>query len=194
MKFTPAMFDVWMRLLHGTPASVLWLSAARDTMQDNLRRAAAARDVDPQRLIFAPRLAASADYLARIGVADLFLDTLPYNAHSTACDALYAGLPVVTCAGASFASRVAGSLLRAVGLPELVTADLAQYETRALALANDPAHREALRRHLTHARDHSALFDADRFRRHIETAYRRMHEMKRAGDAPRAFSVEPVSA
>jgi predicted O-linked N-acetylglucosamine transferase (SPINDLY family) len=194
MKFTPAVFDVWMRLLRQVDGSVLWLSAARDTMQDSLRGAATARGIDPHRLIFAPRIGASADHLARLALADLFLDTLPYNAHSTACDALYAGLPMVTCAGATFASRVAGSLLRAAGLPDLVTADLAEYEALALALAGDPVRRDVLRRRLNEARSTSALFDATRFRRHIEAAYARMHEIACAGEAPRAFSVEPVSA
>src|SRR5213078_1040262 len=111
--------DVWMRLLARVQGSVLWLSTMNDLAQANLRRAAAARGVAPERLIFAPFVERVEDHLARQRVADLFLDTLPYNAHSTACDALFAGLPVLTCAGNSFPARVAASVLHAIGIPEL---------------------------------------------------------------------------
>ena len=138
-KIAAPIFDVWMRLLARVPGSVLWLSEMSDLAQSNLRREAAARGVDPDRLIFAPRMDSSADHLARHRAADLFLDTLPYNAHSTTCDALWAGLPVVTCTGAFFSGRVAASMLKAAGLPELVTSNLDDYEALALKLATDPA-------------------------------------------------------
>ena len=137
-KLTPAFFDIWMRLLLAAPGSVLWLLEANALVKDNLREEARQRGVDPDRLIFAPKLP-SPEHLARHRLADLFLDTLPYNAHTTASDALWAGLPVLTCAGETFAGRVAGSLLHAVGLPELVTTSLEEYETLARKLScGDP--------------------------------------------------------
>ena len=137
-KIAAPVFDVWMRLLARVPDSVLWLSRTNDLAQTNLRRVAAAHGIDPDRLIFALRMDRMEDHLARQRVADLFLDTLPYNAHSTACDALFAGLPVVTCAGNAFVGRVGASMLKAAGLPELITASLQDYEDLALTLASDP--------------------------------------------------------
>jgi predicted O-linked N-acetylglucosamine transferase (SPINDLY family) len=133
-KITPAFFDVWMRLLSAVPGSVLWLLEANALVRDNLRNEARLRGVDPDRLVFAPKRP-SAEHLARHRLADLFLDTLPYNAHTTASDALWAGLPVLTCVGETFAGRVAASLLRTVGLPELATASLEDYESLARKLA-----------------------------------------------------------
>jgi predicted O-linked N-acetylglucosamine transferase (SPINDLY family) len=159
--------------------------------QANLRREAAARGVDPARLIFAPRIDSSADHLARHRAADLFLDTLPYNAHSTTCDALFAGLPVVTCTGNIFAGRVATSMLRNVGLPELVTSNLEDYEALALKLATDPALLQSIRRKLADNRSTCRLFDSDRFRRHIESAYETMWDTYRRGERPKSFRVEP---
>ncbi len=187
-KITPPCFDVWMRLLHAVPGSVLWLLADNRWAEDNLRREAAARGVSPERLVFAPRLAAP-EHLARHRLADLFLDTFPYNAHTTASDALWMGLPVLTCAGRGFASRVAGSLLHAVGLPELVTHDLAEYERLALTLARDPARLVALRRHLDAVRTTAPLFDIDRTRREIEQAYQQMWELAQRGEAPRSIGL-----
>src|SRR5262249_6018157 len=135
-KLTVASFDVWMRLLHGVDGSVLWLLYDNAIAEENLRKEAATRAVDPTRLIFAKRLRLP-DHLARHRLADLFLDTLPYNAHTTARDALWAGLPLVTCCGKAFAGRVGGSLLRAIGLPELITHSLEEYEAVALRLASD---------------------------------------------------------
>jgi predicted O-linked N-acetylglucosamine transferase (SPINDLY family) len=129
-------------------------------------------------------------HLARHGCADLFLDTLPYGAHTTAADALWAGLPMVTCMGRSWASRVGAGLLKAVGLPELITASLDEYKALALALARDPARRAALRAHLLAARDSAALFDAAAFARALESAYTTMAERARAGEKPAAFAVE----
>jgi len=175
-KFTPAMFDLWMRLLKEIPESVLWLSEANRWMGANLRREAAAREVDANRLVFAPKLPSLAGHLARQRLADLFLDTLPYNAHSTAGDALWAGLPVLTCAGQTYASRVDGSLLTAIGLPELITFSLEEYERRALHLARYPEELAALREKLCINRNTFPLFDTPRFTRHLEAAYFQMWE------------------
>src|SRR5262249_19050016 len=133
-KITPEVFDVWMRLLKAIDGSVLWLLRDNATAGQNLRKETLARGVDPGRLVVAPRMKLE-DHLARHRLADLFLDTLPCNAHTTASDALWAGLPVVTCMGKAFAGRVAASLLHAIGLPELVTSSMADYEALALALA-----------------------------------------------------------
>jgi len=154
-----------------------------------LRRETEARGVDPERLVFAGR-SGLAEHLARHRLADLFLDTLPYNAHTTASDALWAGVPVVTCQGNAFAGRVGASLLRAVGLPELVTTSLADYEALALRLAREPALFDGYRRRLAGNLETCALFDTDKFRRHIETAYSTMWEIWQCGEAPRAFAVE----
>src|SRR5207302_2474283 len=186
------VFDVWMRLLAAVEGSVLWLSRPNDAARTNLRGEAQARGIDPDRLIFAPRVNRLEDHLARHRLADLFLDTLPYNAHATASDALWAGLPVLTCQGSTFARRVASSLLHAVGLPELVTQNAADYEALALALARDNARLNAIREKLARNRDIHPLFDTDRFRRHIEAAYLRMWEIWQRGETPRSFAVEPT--
>src|SRR5262249_35544809 len=136
-KLTPAFFSVWMSLLRALPGSVLWLLEMSPAARANLEREAAARGVAAERLVFAAR-APLPEYLARYRLADLVLDTLPYNAGTTANDALWAGVPVLSCTGACFAARMAGSILHAAGLPELVTATLADYEKRALELARDP--------------------------------------------------------
>jgi protein O-GlcNAc transferase len=188
-KISAASFDVWMRLLARVDGSVLWLSNMNDAATDNLRRAASARGIDSGRIIFAPRLDRTEDYLARYRRADLFLDTLPYNAHSTAIDALWAGLPVVTCAGTAFSGRVAASLLEAVGLPELVTCNLEDYEQLAARLAGDASLLQALRGRLEKNRATHPLFDMDRLRRHIEAAYETMWDIHRRGEDPRHFSV-----
>ena len=190
-KITPPVFDVWMRLLRRVPGSVLWLAGASDKVAANLRREAAQRAVDPARLVFAPR-EPMADYLARHQHADLFLDTLPYNAVGTAFHALLAGLPLLTCVGQTFASRTAGTILQAAGLPELVTHSLAEYERLALQLAQTPGLLTGLRRRLAQARLAAPLFDRDRFARDSETAYLKMWEIWRAGEPPRPFSVAPA--
>jgi protein O-GlcNAc transferase len=188
-KITAPVFAVWMRLLGLVEGSVLWL-LQDDATRENLSKAAAAHGIDPARLVFAGRQEPE-EHLARHRLADLFLDTLPYNAHTTASDALWAGLPVVTCKGAGFAGRVAASLLYAAGLPELVTGDLAEYEALALRLATDAAPLRGFRQRLEQNRTSCPLFDTDRFRRHIETAYATMWEMHQRGESPRSFSVEP---
>ena len=187
-KLTPAMFDIWMRLLRAVPESILWLLDDSATAKRHLAQSARARDVDPNRLVFAPKIA-SAAHLARHRLADLFLDTLPYNAHTTASDALWAGLPVLTCLGSQFDGRVAASLLETVGLPELVTQTLEGYEALALALARDPARLGNLRARLQEMRLTSPLFDTDRFARSLEAAYLRMMQVSRAGGMPEGFAV-----
>jgi protein O-GlcNAc transferase len=190
-KLTPKFFDVWMRLVAAVPGSVLWLFDAHAHVKDNLRREAEARGVDPSRLVFAPRLMA-AEHLARQRNADLFLDTLPYNAHTTTSDALWVGLPVVTLIGDTFAGRVAASLLHAVGLPELVTDTLATYEALALKLARDPDLLADIRSKLQNARLTAPAFDTMRYTRHLEAAYARMWDIWADGRPPEPFAVTPI--
>lgn len=190
-KIMPPVFAAWMKLLREIPQSALWLLEDSAEAKRHLQQAAQAAGVDAARLVFAARVA-PADHLARHRLADLFLDTLPYNAHTTASDALWAGLPVLTCVGNTFASRVAGSLLRAVGLPELVTRSLHEYETLALELARDPGRLADIRARLERNRSTTPLFDLERFRRHLEAAYLTMWETSRRGEPPRGFSVEPL--
>lgn len=192
-KILPAVFAVWMRLLLQVPGSVLWLMSRSERSQRNLRASAQAAGIDPDRLVFAQRVPRVEDHLARYRVADLFLDTHPYNAHSTAADALLAGLPVLTCSGQSFPSRVAGSLLQAAGLPELVTHTVADYEQLALALARDPDRLAALKARLMERQRDSALFDVDAFTRHLETAYLAMWRQSQLGGARDALSAPAVA-
>jgi len=192
-KITPPMFDIWMCLLRGVEGSVLWLLGGSPTVERNLRREAELRGVSPDRLVFAARVDYST-YLSRYRLADLFLDTLPFNAGATASDALWAGLPLITCSGEAFASRMAASLLHAIGLPELIAPSLARYETLALELARNrnvlAAAKSKLRRH----RNAYPLFDTDRFRRHIEAAYLTMWQRYQRGDPPASFAVEDERA
>jgi protein O-GlcNAc transferase len=188
-KISPLFFDIWMRLLRAVPGSVLWLLAANPLVQGNLHFEAEKRGVDSGRLVFAPVVPA-AEHLGRHRHADLFLDTLPCNAHTTASDALWAGLPVLTCSGDTFAGRVAGSLLMAIGMPELVTGSHEEYEQTALALARDPQRLVALRQKLQKNRDASALFDLPKLTGNIEAAYARMWQTWLAGRMPAAFSIE----
>jgi predicted O-linked N-acetylglucosamine transferase (SPINDLY family) len=182
-KITPDVFEIWCGLLDEVAGAVLWLSVGPEA-QANLRREAEARGIDPERLIFASRVPSMADHLARLSLADLFLDTLPYNAHTTAPDALWAGVPVVTCAGETFPSRVAGSLLRAVGLPELVTERLDQYRDLALRLATHPDELRAIQQRLAENRLTTPLFDSERFTRNLEALYRRMWARHEQGLPP----------
>ena len=194
-KFSPDVFAVWMRLLRALPDSVLWLPQGNAAAMRNLAAEAQFRGVAPDRLRFAPYIAEGDAHLARMRCADLFLDTLPYNAHTTAADALWAGLPLLTCKGATFAGRVAASLLSACGLPELITDSLAAYERRALSLARDPSTLAALRRKLQDHRLSSTLFDTPRFTRNIEAAFVAMWERQQRGEAPKSFTVgEPAPA
>lgn len=187
-KITPMFFAIWMRLLRAVRPSVLWLSGDNPLAMRNLKSAAATQGVDPERVIFAPRLP-MAEHLARHRVADLFLDTLPYNAHTTMVDALEAGLPAITCLGKCFAGRGGASLLRAAGLEDLVTATPAAYEAQAHTLAADPDVLAAVRQRVQDAKGIAALFGRDAHVRHLETAYMRMMDLHRAGRAPESFSV-----
>jgi predicted O-linked N-acetylglucosamine transferase (SPINDLY family) len=185
-KITAELFDIWMRLLLAVPDSVLWLKQGHARAMANLKAAAQTRGVSGDRLVFAKGAALDV-HLARHALADLFLDTQPYNAHATASDALWAGLPVLTCLGQGFAGRVAASQLRAIGLPELATANLEEYEALALRLARDPVLLSSWRDRLAANRATGALFDTDRFRRNLEAAYQEM--WRRRGEAPRGFRV-----
>jgi predicted O-linked N-acetylglucosamine transferase (SPINDLY family) len=190
-KITPRMFGVWMQLLRRVDGSVLWLLEGHPAVPGNLRREAAQRGVDPRRLVFAPRLRLDT-HLARHSLADLFLDTLPCNAHTTASDALWAGLPVLTQLGTTFAGRVAASVLDAVGLPELIVQGDAAYFDTAVALATDAARLADIRARLARNRLCAPLFDADRFRHHLEAAYVEMWARHERGDPPASFAVAPV--
>jgi protein O-GlcNAc transferase len=188
-KITPDIFDVWMRLLRGVEGSVLWLAAAEASARGNLAREAARRGVSPDRLVFAPKLKRQEDHLARHCLADLFLDTRYFNAHSTASDSLWAGLPVVTCLGTTYASRVAGSLLNSVGLEELIASSIEDYEALALKLARDPVLLASIKQKLARNRKTHPLFDTARFARHLEAAYGTMWERYQRGQSPQSFAV-----
>ena len=155
--------------------------------------AAQRRGVSPERLVFAERVPAMEDHLARHRLADVFLDTLPYNAHATASDALWAGLPVVTCLGSTFAGRVAASQLNAVGLPELIANSLDDYEALALRLARNPPELAEIKSRLARNRLSHPLFNTDRYRRHLEAAYTRMWEAWQQGEPPKSFKVDAIS-
>jgi predicted O-linked N-acetylglucosamine transferase (SPINDLY family) len=191
-KIGPALFDVWMRLLEDVEHSVLWFLEDNVSTSANLRREAQLRGIGPERLVFAHRTS-MAEHMARQQLADLFLDTLPYNAHTTANDALWVGLPVLTCLGSTFPGRVAASALHAVGLPELVTQSLAEYAALALALARDPERLAALKSKLLRARDTAPLFDTARLARDLEAAYTAMWERQQAGLPAASFAVKPRS-
>jgi predicted O-linked N-acetylglucosamine transferase (SPINDLY family) len=188
-KFTPEVFAVWMRLLKAVDGSVLWLSEPNDSASRNLKSEAEQRGISAERLVFAPFLESLDDHLARLKLADLFLDTLPCNAHATASDALFMGVPVVTIHGPTFAGRVAASLLSAIGLRDLITASLSAYEARALELARDPKALRALRAKLEANRTSFPLFDTARFTRHLEAAFAVMRERHRRGLPPESFAV-----
>jgi predicted O-linked N-acetylglucosamine transferase (SPINDLY family) len=190
-KITPGIFRSWMRILAQTGDSVLWLLESHPAAARNLRAAAQRCGVDPQRLIFAPRVP-RAEHLARQRAADLFLDTLPCNAHTTASDALWAGLPLLTCSGESFASRVGASLLKAVGLPELITRSLAEYEALALELGTQPARLAALRHKLAAQRAASPLFDTRRKTRQLEAGYRAIYQRYLDGQPPAHLHIPDV--
>jgi protein O-GlcNAc transferase len=187
-KINAALFDVWMRILDRAPASVLWLLGATDPIRANLRREALTRAVDPQRLVFATRRP-YAEHLARLRLADLFLDTMPFNGGTTVSDALWAGVPVLTRVGEALAARMAGSLLRTVGLPELIAQTTAQYESMAVDFARRPPMLQRLRERLNEQGRGSALFDTSRMRRHLESAYEQMWLRHAQGEQPASFAV-----
>jgi len=172
-KFTPEVFDVWMRILHRTPGSVLWLLSDNPWAEANLVREALARGVEKNRILFASRVAPE-NYLARYGVADLFLDTFPFNAGTTANDALWMGLPVLTYCGRSFASRMAGALLTAAKLDELITYNLQDYEEKAVMLANNPSECRRLNKHLQDVQKNGVLFDTALFASNLELQFKQL--------------------
>lgn len=188
-KFAPAMFALWMRLLKATPQSVLWLSQPNGSAIRNLMAFAQTHGVAPERLVFAPHTPAVEDHLARLKRADLFLDTSPYNAHTTASDALWAGLPVLTTPGGTFAGRVAASLVHAVGLPEMIADSFEAYEALAVNLARDQNALGAIRTRLAGNRGTHPLFDTALFTTHLEAAYLDMWRRYQRGEAPRSFAV-----
>lgn len=190
-KIGPEVFDVWMRLLRSTEMSVLWLLEDNAIAAANVKREAEARGVAPERLVFAQRTKPD-EHLARHRLADLFLDTIPYNAHTTASDALWMGLPLVTCPGSTFPGRVAASLLHAIGLPELVTTSLGDYGALALKLAREPDALAAIKSKLAANRDSHRMFDTARFTRLLEAGYSTMWERQQRGDAPASFSVAAI--
>jgi predicted O-linked N-acetylglucosamine transferase (SPINDLY family) len=187
-KLTPAFFALWCEVLRAVPGSVLWILDGGEAVRENLTRYAHHQGVDAARLVFAPKLP-HAQHLARLSLADLFLDTLPYNAHTTASDALWVGVPVVTCLGDTFAGRVAASLLRAVGLDELVADTPATYQAQLVRLAGDPQELARLREHLQRERLHSPLFDSESFTRDLEEAYQQMWARHQAGLPVEAFQL-----
>ncbi len=190
-KITPELFASWMRILGEVPGSVLWLLSGNPLFEQNLTAEAARLGVDPSRLIFAPPLDLD-PHLARLPLGDLFLDSLVSNAHTTASDALWAGLPLITRRGETFAGRVAASLLHAMGLPELVTGSLEEYEDLAITLGRDPASLKRYRSRLVETRHGAPLFDTARTTRHIEAAYEKMQALKQNGEAPESFAVPPI--
>jgi predicted O-linked N-acetylglucosamine transferase (SPINDLY family) len=187
-KILPAQFALWLRILAQVDGSVLWLLAGDTLFAQNLKAQAQSRGIDPGRLIFAPPLALEA-HVARMALGDLFLDSLPYNAHTTASDALWAGLPILTCRGTAFAGRVAASLLQAIGLPELVTENLEAYEKLALTLAQDAALLQHYRDRLKQNRRTAPPFDTARTTRQIEAAYEMMLARQQNGEARESFAV-----
>lgn len=187
-KLNPAIFAAWMEILRNTPDAVLWMVTTGDAVSANLRREAQAHGVAADRLVFAPH-SEYAGHLARYACADLFLDSLPFNAGATAADALVMGLPVLTCPGDSFASRMAGSILTCLGLDELVTSSPEDYVARALELAADPRRLRTLKETLAGLRASHVYFDADRYCRHLESAFAQMHTRRQLGHAPESFPV-----
>ncbi len=189
-KITPEMFDCWMRILESTDGSVLWLLQDNEHAASNLKHQATVRGIHPDRLVFAPRMPLP-EHLARHRLADLFLDTLPYNAHTTASDALWAGLPLLTCLGTTFPGRVAASLLTAVGLDALIVNSLTQYQEKAIALASSPALLARYREHLAEHRSTSPLFDAARFTKALEQVFGVMRQRVLSGERPSAIRIKP---
>jgi protein O-GlcNAc transferase len=189
-KITPAVFDVWMRVLQRFPDCVLWLLRDNDSAVQNLRKEAKVRGVDPDRLVFAPRLRNDL-HLARQRLADLFVDTFPCNAHTTASDALWAGLPIVTCKGETFASRVAASLLSGMNLHEGITDNLTDYEAKICEFLASPNALNDLQQKTALARSNSPVFDTRAISKQLESAYKGMYERLQNGLHPKAFDVEP---
>jgi protein O-GlcNAc transferase len=182
-KIVPSTFACWVRILQQVPRSVLWLLEHNPFVANNLREAAQAGGIAPERLVSAARMPVG-EHLARHGLADLFVETWPYNAHTTGSDALWAGLPVLTCRGQSFASRVAASLLQALNLPELIATTELDFETKAVRLANDAQAMRDLKARLQCDRVHSPLFSSKRFAQHLERAFQLVWARHVAGLPP----------
>lgn len=189
-KINPGIFDVWMRLLRQVTGSVLWLMKLNESAEQNLQKEAEARGIDSSRIIFATRVPRIEDHLARYRLADLFLDTTPYNAHTTTSDVLRAGLPVLTCMGKAFAGRVAGSLLKTVDLEDLITNSLDEYENLAQRLAQDSGMLENIKNRLKDNLSNSPLYDTRRYCRNLESAFSGMYQRYQSGKTPESFSVE----
>jgi predicted O-linked N-acetylglucosamine transferase (SPINDLY family) len=187
-KYNADMLDIWARLIRKVPGSVLWLIADDPLTEANLRREAGLRGLDSDRLVLSGRVSYE-DHLRRLTCADLFLDTFPFNAGATAGDVLWAGVPLLTCAGDAFASRMAGSLLRAAALPELITFSLEEYEQRALELITTPARLQELRQRTEAARGNSALFQTERYCRNLESAFELMWQRSQRGERPSPITV-----
>jgi predicted O-linked N-acetylglucosamine transferase (SPINDLY family) len=192
-KLTPEVFDLWMRIMRQVEGSVLWLPKPPGPVETALRGEAERRGVEPSRIIFARRVDSHDLHIARNAVADLHLDTFPYNAHTTASDALRAGSPILTRSGASLPSRVCGSLLTTIGVPELITYSAEEYEALAVRLARDRQMLTRLKRRIKHGRVHSPLFDTALFCRNFERAYETMIELSRAGKPPTEIDVRKLT-
>lgn len=190
LKFSPGLFAVWMRLLSQVPDSVLWLAQCTDETVENLTQAAQSHGVDSGRMLFAPFVDSSEAHLARIRLADLYLDTFPYNAHATACDFIWAGVPVITLSGGGYAGRAGGSIMAAAGLNSLITRSLADYEKLALHIAQTPGELPALKQMLARNRGSCALFDTARFTRNLERAFTTMWQRHESAEAPVSFAVD----
>jgi predicted O-linked N-acetylglucosamine transferase (SPINDLY family) len=192
-KIQPQMFQIWMRILQSVEGSVLWLYEDNSTASANLRREAEQLGVDSNRLIFAPRLPME-EHLARHCMADLFLDTLPYNAHTTASDALWSGVPVLTCMGKSFAGKVAASLLNAIDLPELITYNAQEYEKKATQLAADPQVLNRLKKQLSVNKTTSSLFNIGQFKGHFEATLSKMYAIYQSGEELDHIVIQDICA
>jgi len=189
-KINPEVFDVWAEVLQRVSGSVLWLSPASEAAAQNLRKEAASRGLDPQRLVFSSRLDSPAEHLARVRMADLFLDTWPFNAHSTAVDAVWAGVPLITCRGETFASRVAASVLSTMDMPELIASSTRAYADLAVELALDSIKLQGLKSKLWSNRVTTPLFDTQRFAKNIESAYEKMYERYQDDLAPENIYIQ----
>jgi len=192
-KIGQQVFDIWMRLLHKVEGSVLWLSGHNDEVKANLQREAKIRGIQPERLVFSTRVLSMADHLARHRLADLFIDTFYFNAHSTASDALWGGLPLLTLPGKTYISRIAASLVNAVNLPELIARDAQDYENKALELALNPDRLQELKTRLEEHRHTAPLFNTLLYTRHLESAWQSMHERQLQDLPPRSFQVIPLA-
>ena len=188
-KFTPEIFDAWMRILLKVPESCLWLSRQRESAMESFKQQASARGVDPARVIFASRTASMDDHLARLQCADLFLDTFPYNAHTSAIDSLWAGVPLITRMGGTFASRLAGSLITSLGMSDLIVPDVASYEALAVDLATHPKKMEALRQRFAKNRLTHGLFNSKLYLQNFEKALTAMHERYHADLPPDLITI-----